>query len=117
MKRIPIALALLTAGFLLVCHLEYGFRGLNPDVESDWVSHPAWWQSEALADGGFFLMFLSIYESAPFSHWLGDNERSVPIFFFVSQLLTIAVMSFVVFHVAKLLTRLPWQGKGRPASG
>jgi hypothetical protein len=116
MRRIPFALALLTAVFLIACNVESGLRGLNPDVESDWVLHPAWWQSDTLADWGFFLIFPSLYESVLLSHFMSLDERSAAIFFLLSPLLTIAVTSFVVFLVAKFLIRFSRPAKWFQAS-
>lgn len=107
MKRVPIILAGFVTTFLTICFLEYGFRGLNPEVESDWVLHPAWWQSNLLADGGFYLWAYAATVFTPFERLFGDNSRAVYIFVFSAAPLIILAASLFVFYCAKLLICLP----------
>jgi hypothetical protein len=109
MKRIPVLVAVLTAIWLVICHVEYGFRGLNPDVESDWVLRPVWWHSDFLADCGFWLLVPTMYESFFFDHLFGRRQEpgfAFSVLFILSQVVTIVAASFAVFWLAKLLIRL-----------
>jgi hypothetical protein len=106
MKRVPIILAGVAAILLTLCFLEYGFRGLNPDVESDWVLHPAWWQSDFLADGGLYLRLCAAMVSSPLERFFGENLQVFFDFCILLQLLIIAVLSFIVFYVTRLLLHL-----------
>jgi len=96
-------LAVPMATLLTICFLEYGFHGLKPDVESEWVLHPAWWQSEFLADGGFYLWVFAAMASSPFERLLGSNIHWLWLFF---QILIIAAVSLFVFYGARLFCNL-----------
>ena len=105
MKRIPTILAGLTATLLTICFLEYGVRGLNPDIESDWQLRPAWWQSDVLADGGLVLRVFAVLASPPFERLLGSSQDTF-ILCTLLQLLLIVVVSLIVFYVARSLFHL-----------
>ncbi|HSI10665.1 MAG TPA: hypothetical protein VK961_01415 [Chthoniobacter sp.] len=107
MKRIPIILAGLVATLLAICFLEYGFRGLNPDVESDWVLHPGWWQSDFLADGGFYLWGSAVLALSPIERLFSGNDQAFFIVLLLLQMLIIVAVSFLVFYGVKLLLRIP----------
>ena len=103
MNRTPIILGGLTAVSLIACSIEYGLRGLNPDVDSECVLHPAWWQSDVLADGGFYLRACSVLLFSPFERFLGGSFQTLFVFCLLLQLVIFVVLSFVVFYVARLL--------------
>ena len=103
MRRIPLVLAILTGGFLLACFLEYGFRGLNPAIDSDWVSHPAWWQSDWLADRGIYLWFYAADIIYPLERVVGSSPRAFFLLCLLIQLLFIVAVAVVVFYTTRLL--------------
>ena len=105
MRRLPIILALLSAAFLIVCDLEYGLRGLNADVESGWVMHPRWWQSDLLADWGLSLRWLAVIALIPFERLTRDGGQVAFVFVLLMELLTVVIAFFLVFYSAKLLVR------------
>jgi hypothetical protein len=105
MRRLPIILALLSAAFLIVCDLEYGLRGLNADVESDWVVHARWWQSDLLADCGLSLRLLAVIALTPFERFIGESGQVAFVFVLLVELLTVVVAFFLVLYSAKLLVR------------
>ena len=114
MRRLPIILALLSAAFLIVCDLEYGFRGLNADVECGWVLHPRWWQSDFLADWGLWLRLLAVIALSPFERLTRDSGHVAFIFVLLMELFTVVVAFSLVFYSAKLFVRFlrPNQPRG-----
>ena len=106
MKRLPLVLAVLTGSFLFICFLEYGFRGLNPGIDSNWISQPAWWQSDWLADRGIYLWFYAADILSPLERVTGDDLQVLLLVGVLAQLLFIVAVAVIVFYATRLLFRL-----------
>jgi hypothetical protein len=100
MKRIPFIVAGLTGVLLTICFVEYGCRGLNPDLE--WDLHPAWWKSDLLANGGMYIRLGGALASSPFERLLNTSLNLCHLF----ELLIIALLSLIVFYLTRLLFRV-----------
>jgi hypothetical protein len=104
MKYLPATLAGLAAMLIAACIFEYGARGLNPPVDSDWVVSPAWWQSDYLADCGLYFRWLavSVFEPALDKLVSGGSDGAFRILFW-SQFIFAGIGYAIVFCVAKIL--------------
>ena len=95
MRRLPSLLSAVTAIFLTLCVLEARARGLNPPLE--WNVQPAWWQSDLLADFGWWIAIPSLY-IARLLHFSAA--------FALSLLLTVLLVSLFVFYVTRASVRI-----------
>jgi hypothetical protein len=94
MRRLPLLLSAVTAIFLTLCVLEAMARGLNPPLE--WDVQPAWWQSNALAEFGWWIAMPSLYIVR-----LVNSSAA----FALSLILTVLLVSLFVFYITRASVR------------
>jgi hypothetical protein len=94
MRHVPPLLAAVTAVFLTLSVFEAMARGLNPPLE--WDVQPAWWQSDALAEFGWWMATPSLYVL-----WFIHSSAA----FALSLIVTVVLSSLVVFYVTRAFLR------------
>lgn len=104
-----------TAILITACIFEYGARGLNPPVDSDWVMHPTWWQSDLLADWGMYVRVLTVVSFGRVVDTMisGGIEKTLP-FLFWSQLIFAVIGYGFMFYAAKGFACVASLGRSKP---
>jgi hypothetical protein len=120
MKYLSSILAGITAILIAACIFEYGARGLNPPIESDWVMHPAWWQSDILADLGMYIRVISVQSFSFVVHKFAPSDQDSEFrYIYWMQYIFAALGYVIVFYAMKLsayLDRRDEEGLRQPSN-